>query len=720
MLTLCMVILARPYTILIARNGFSPGGCLPVRTLVCSEFSELTFAGPQLKLIGRAAITLEASLNHDDSSKIQSAITRGRNIKKLAQACPEFVPGKSLLPALAQTSETVCEITSRYDSSTSGLLAFGTALNRENPRTGASTVPIIATAGGEAGEAVRFTRLVRKNVGWHANKTIGLNLLEVRDKEQGWWSGHGGPIQQLSFAEHEGSSTSWLAVRCPGATTIFRPILHRSTTLPVPVAPTKPKVLYPVSRLDPNPIAILPTARSGGAPHVDVSFNPWYEKQFAIIDEEGSWSIWNIEHQNKRRGLWTIKAGSAGNIHDGKTEGGKLSSNVADGWGSILWACNVNTVLVFGRRTFALCNLQNASERFPGPDLALAKSVDWVLSVKRSTADKSYVFVVTSSRIFWLQVIGFGEMKEKGDPEISVTILLSWRHFRDQEDISLELTVLGNTERTQPLPGTDSVNIESKSATLVILYSRLTGLTTVYSGQVSPPPLKLPLSNSDPYVLSLSNSVDRSNRLNTASHLIQRKPISTLVLRNLDYNVRSGSVPSGPGHQYLKDNIRFYQLLILYNDLSVEQSLYALTPASRNTPIHSPNFKIQAEPRGPMKVIKESFIVPNRVSDRTRMETRSELDDVRNMEHMTEESTSDAEDPWTVNFQWLERHMQNFAVSSLVVGNTTSPVVTSFGDVLKLIRSALAVEPISSESGIRLLYVYYLISCGDLSNNRTS
>ena len=610
-----------------------------------------------------------------------------------------------MLPALAQASEVVSEVTSRHDPTISELLAFGTALNRDNPRTGTTTVPIIATAGGEAGDAVRLAVLGKKIVGWHGNKTVGLSLLEIQGNELGWRSGNGGPIQQLSFKE--GEDSTWLAVRYPGATTILRPILRRNTIPPIAYAFRSQRAdLYTASRLDPNPVATLPKLRSGGAPHSDVSFNPWYGQQFAIVDQESHWSVWNIGYENKRRNLWTIEAGPAGTIQAEHNEPLESSNIIADGWGSILWAGNVHTLTVFNRRTFVLCNLQDVSERLAGPDLAPTKSGDWILDVKRSTLEKSQLFVATSSCIFWLSISGFGEVKEKGHLNPGARILLSWRHFRYQEDISLRINVLGDAGYIPAYLEADTIDSEPEPATFATLYSRLTGLATVYTFQLSPSPLKLPISTSDPFVLRPSDGTDPSNELTPTNHFSRRKSVSTLLLMRVECRARPGHGPSGAGKQYMNENVNFYQLITLFHDLSVEECLYAGASTSQTVPIRAPDSILQAELRSSAKVANDDFIVPNRVLDEDIVESRTGLNHLPHRVHiLEEESTSDEEDQWTVNFEWLERHIQSVASSSLGLWRTTIPIAKSLHDVLGTVQSVLENEPTSNEPGIKLLYV---------------
>ena len=705
-----MVIWARLFTIPIIRNGIFLEFHALVRNLTSSDSSALTFVGRQLKLIGHPKVTITASLAEKSSSSTQSAVTRTRNIKSLVQAYPELVPGISLLPALAQTSEAVCEVISRHDPTVSELLAFGTAINRDNPRAGAKSAPLIATASGETGEAVRLALLGKKIVGWHGNKTVGLKFLEIQGKEQEWWSGHGGPILQLRFAE--GEDTSWLAVRYPRATTVLRPVLHRLTVAPLSRSSLNKRMSLNVgSRLDPNPISTLPNERTGGAPHADVSFNPWHGKQFAIVDEEGRWSVWNIDFENKRRGLCNIEAGPAGYKHNEQVQGLETNSINADGWGCVLWACNIHTLLVFSRRTFILYNLEEVSERTVGPDLAPANTGDWILSVKRSPSDNSHVFVVTSSRIFWLSITGFGEKKGKGCPEPGAKILLAWRHFRDQEDISLGISVFNDTEYIPVSLEMDLTDCILESTTLVLLYSRLTGLTTVYTFQKSPATIGLSQSTSDPYALNLSNVVDKSAHLATTARPVQQKSISTLMLQKLEYAIRPGYGSSGKGNQYMKGNVRFYQLSTLFNDLSIEQSLYASAPSGRITSIHPPDITLLAVPKLSAKTAIDRFIVPDGILDEDMIKSHDESNNIGSKERMIEEdSASGADGQWTVNFQWLERHLHSFAPRSCSLERITSPIAKSFEGVLEILQSVLGHKPNSDESGIRLLYVYSFVT----------
>lgn len=407
----------------------------------------------QLHLVGESIVTIQPSTEIVPSLPNLSAAGRAHNIKELAGAYPELVPSIPLLSELVQISEAIVNASSTHDPAVSQLLVFGKAADLDNQRSGARTVALAAIAGGDAGEAVKLVRLQHEYLGWLGHRTIGLKTPTLGAGDQGWWVGNGSPIQQLCFAETEGEPSSWLAVRYSGATTILRPLLRR---LPVPATfvngPGDSHKCFPPSRIDANPILSLFVKHTGGAPHADVSFNPSNERQFAIVDQRGQWSIWNIEGQHRRRHLWTATAGPNGQIcatdDDNKdAEVDTTSEAKQDGWASIVWAGDMNTIVVADRRTLAIFNIEAISQRLAAPDLQIIKDADWILDLKRSPLDASHIFLVTSSRILCLRIRGAErdeDVKDVKDLKIDAEILFSTRHFRDQEDISLRLQLLSD------------------------------------------------------------------------------------------------------------------------------------------------------------------------------------------------------------------------------------------------------------------------------------
>lgn len=396
---------------------------------------------------------LQPSLEQGSLENLQKAVERTQSIKKLVQSFSELVPGISCISKLAQESEAIRKIVTRHDPATSNLFAFGKASDHSlgywESRKKAKKVPIIAVAGGSAGDAVRLIRLRKEQIGWENNRSVRLTNFLLQDKEQGWWATNGSPIQQLCFAEIGGKAKARLAVRYHGAITILEPLLQPCA---VPTRsfydPDLRRARHPEARLDANPVLNLTTGRTGGSPHADVSFNPWRTAQFAIIDQQGRWTIWelnpNIELSNGK----AVDAGPSGFVSDEQTDAAELNveDDSGDGWGAIIWAGDKNTVAVADRKMLSVFSIKNDTKRLFVPKLLGPKSADWILDMKRSPLDPSHVFLLTSTRIFWLQIILDDDSQNEGTLEPGLTILLSWVHFRDQSDISLRLDVLDDED----------------------------------------------------------------------------------------------------------------------------------------------------------------------------------------------------------------------------------------------------------------------------------
>lgn len=306
-------------------------------------------------------------------------------------------------------------------------------------------MPIAAIAGGSAGSSLRLVLLREETLRWEGDRMLGLRRLAFGDEAHGWWPGNGSPIQQVCFAEANGESSSWLAVRYHDATSILHPRF-----LLAPVHRRSPRSLqnedrYLPSRLDPNHIVTLPIQFSGGSTHADVSFNPWDSTQFAIIDQQGDWSIWSLERHVEPKRYWETKAGISGHISQGHEQVSDSTMCNEDGWGTVLWAGGGEIIIGANRRMLSVFQVNEDGKRLVSPDLILSKDDDWILDVKASPLDDTHFFVTTSTRIFWLRIIASEDTPKNIECQPGASVLLSWRHFRGQ-DISLRMSVLNDEE----------------------------------------------------------------------------------------------------------------------------------------------------------------------------------------------------------------------------------------------------------------------------------
>lgn len=348
---------------------------------------------------------------------------------------PEVGPASGVLSLLNRDSNKAMA-----DACPSTLLAVGLASDIDKVSS-TRKLHILALPGGKAGNLLRLIKPRVEGLGWEGHNGIKLRVLDPASSEECYWLGKGGPIRHISFGVDTEGLTSWLAVRRPESTAILRPLFRR-----LPVTSTLPKDFLErnkPSRLCPNHILTLESSRTGGRAHADVSFNPWYVRQFAVVDQQGYWSIWDIEGQKRKRVTFEAIPGKFGHVHDGwNMEQGSKPLKNADGWGRILWAANVSTLVVCDRRSIAVFSLKEQPKRLFSPDLINVTSTDWILDVKRSLTKADQIFVLTTTQIFWVQITAVGEDGDNESRDVGSKILLSCRHFRHGEDDALKLEIV--------------------------------------------------------------------------------------------------------------------------------------------------------------------------------------------------------------------------------------------------------------------------------------
>jgi len=623
----------------------------------------------QLLPLGTSILALEGSQQYD-VRRAQSATERSQNLSDLTSEYPALLPSATLLPGLALTSEVVTEVTFNHDPIVSELLAFGQAIDLTAERRGVRTVPIAAVAGGAAGEVVRLVLLSKEQIGWEDSKNVKLSSFTAKDGEEGWWTEHGSPIQQLVFADMEDEVIPWLAVRHGGAISILQPLLRREVVVP---DYARPEMLpHPPSRLDPHHIVTLPVQRSGGVAIVDVTFNRWNNQQIATLDQYGRWAIWNIEAQSMRRRIWTINESVRGTMVKGSEQDHGEPRVIADGWGAVLWAGDTNTIVVSNRTALVVYDIKDEPEELPVPNNLSQVSTDWILDVKSSPSDLNQIFVLTTSSISWLHISTVREEDDSKKSESGARCLLSWRHFRDSGDVSLRLNITHASQDTNP--GEDlasqylrifhftSANAHSPTALIVLLYSRLRNLITVYNLEHSTSSPTQCSSASDPHILNLPRGHESPESETGASDLGAEPQISAMVLKTVPYDSPYGSTPSGLGKLYTKNNIHFYQLSTLFNDSAVLESVYAAVYTTFTSLVHPPDLRTRKDVAKTPVSVSDEFVVPDgtfygQFLDPEEFNERPSTH--QRTKHSEQEIWSESKgldlDPWTINFEWLEK-----------------------------------------------------------------
>jgi len=393
---------------------------------------------------------------------------------------------------------------------------------------------------------------------------VKLRMLNPGISDDGYWLEGAGSIQQIVFATDTEGNKSWLAVRKGTSTTILRPIYRQS---PVPArVPAGFQTMYGPSCLDSNPAVTIANDMTNGRSHVDVSFNPWYPRQLAIIDEMGYWRVWDIEGRN--RGQKRTVLGKSGYIYDDQAAYDATPDAKDSGWGKILWAGNVSTIIVCNKRHLAIFDLKSQPVRLQSPDLVAADTCGRILDVKRSPIQLDKVFVLTTSRLFLLRINAAGEHHDD-DRLLGASIIMSCPHYRETHGTSLKFELQGQG---------DTCNI--------FLYSTNMFLVNVYKF-VSTPEAATPFTwSTDAFFLRREFEENQSSDI--AGICIRRAPLKS----------GEGRVMSGLGGKYLEHGNSFYQLFSLGQSLDLSQTVLA---ESHQLPASSPG---QA-PR------YENIVIPN-------------------------------------------------------------------------------------------------------------
>lgn len=243
-------------------------------------------------------------------------------------------------------------------------------------------------------------------------------------------------------------------------------------------------------------------------------------------------------------------------------------------------------------------------------------------------------------------------------------------------------------------------------ATLVLLYSRMTGLITAFAFHYARSKSNLAPSVSDPYLLPLSTDgldVLASSAYSHGSHRSSR--VSTISLKAIKYESPQDSILSGLGQNYFENDIAFYELSLLTNDLALSECLYAEVHNDFRTELCPPTTISRLEnAKTPAKVLDE-FIVPDGFVDRDH--EHSPFDRAAEEESDAESQKSLAvlsDDPYTISFEWLVEQI-------LDILNDAYPT-RPFHECLEFLQSEIEEKVASGVPTIETLYVKYLIHTG--------
>jgi RNA polymerase I-specific transcription initiation factor RRN6 len=392
----------------------------------------------ELKSLGPWRTASTAAIQYPTPILLRPARSIQQTARELARDYAHLAPAIEQLPELETISAAAISATNAYDATIGCLLSFGsiTCKGHSDHRP----KPIVATPVGEVGNLLQLQVVEKERHGWDELQAYDRGLClegpSLTGGDRGYWNEEAAPIRQICFAEGEERST-FLAIRLPQRTVLFRPsYVHKAK-----VANQSKHFDLPPSNIDPCPIRSITVNDTGGIPHADVSFNPEYQRQAGIVDEQGHWSIWDID-DGYRADNYKVTCSIVGDLSHMDAESAlseKLNHVTEDGWARILWCGDANTVVVANRRRISIFNVKGGLTMLKSPRVIPERSADWILDVKRHPTNKKHFFLLTSTRLFLVAVTCPSDDPEFTDTEPGAAVLLSWTHFRGMDDITIQL-----------------------------------------------------------------------------------------------------------------------------------------------------------------------------------------------------------------------------------------------------------------------------------------
>ncbi|KAL6231657.1 hypothetical protein BDW75DRAFT_37141 [Aspergillus navahoensis] len=504
------------------------------------EFLRTLVPPPRISYTGVTKTTAQSP-----STSVEQSSTLKRSI--LSRGYPELIGGYRLAHS-EMLSHTITAASRVCNPLVSTLLDFGRAVDFDIDTSGRRAVPIVAFASGECGNTISLRTIAQDTVELEQATVTQLGVPTIGDDDRIEWQVNGAPIRQICFSHAPDERATFMAARF-SSTFVFRP-LYRRTPVSVPIHRAIDDVFldHQVSRLDPNFLLEISASHTGGASHADVKFNPWNPSQIAIVDEDGNWGVWELRNQHKRnKDNWVASCVTSGTlpwagVEDGQTAG---AHGRHDGWLAIEWAGNGRLVIVCDRRCSMIYRMEGNQVYPCSMELGFNRPSEWILGVKRSTRDPSHMFILTTSRLIWFEITP-ASIPVNDDTGLSLSSRLSWRHFRDSDDTTLQLAPL-------------TINNDF----YLVLFSRLSHFVLAFYCSEPPEGVHGPASALDPFILHVpptSVHADESEALSMDAYF------STLVFKEI--------APTAMDDQQLDHGLSFLKVFAADSSLRVWESLY--------------------------------------------------------------------------------------------------------------------------------------------------
>lgn len=449
-------------------------------------------------------------------------------------------------------------------TSAGSLLAIGSMPTVSGRQDTNKPVPFLASATGESGESLRVTVADQTAWEWGDGNDASLQLSVIdplQSEREISWATDGLPITQVKYAEGLSNQVNvrWLLVQKGTSTTILQPEHH-----PVPV--TENQMMdgsltgNSAALVKANPILRLHHTDTGGNAHADVVFSPAAFGQaplLALIDECGFWSIWDL------MGTYRIDINSVrvmlracGQINAGPLDEFPAQHKYPAEKHGLVVVCKPMAAMLDPLET----DTRAGSTRWPAPVLLMWKA-DQLQAVNMHLAT-----VVSPLRRFWApegKSNRIADVQNCPSTESRVFILteksLVWAEIRQEQEYPTVLVSISHVGGGSSLPKMTTCALDDGTA-MVFTFCTKTSQLSVYWFKVrAGGPVRW-----HRHVTSLPSANDVSR----PSH------ISQLTVTPLSLDLSDNKYPSGLGAQYKRAGVEFFQVNILFDDLSLRYGIY--------------------------------------------------------------------------------------------------------------------------------------------------
>jgi RNA polymerase I-specific transcription initiation factor RRN6 len=502
------------------------------------------------------------SVDDTDRSTEQPNIRYDRETTNLTKLVPALQPAVRSLQPLLYASEAVESASSRHDPLHGTLSSFGRIFDASIRRS----TQVAAFVSGPTGSDLRVVQVQLQKQGWDDSRDVWLEVPVISGEEALWRSG-GAPIQQVQFAQPLESGENLLAVRTTSRVLIFKPVLRKAGP----------------NRLHLKPLFEVSTTDNGGVPYADVAFNPWFPRQFAIVDTAARWRVWEFRSRESSDASCVYASAI--------DEEAVKKSDLNDGWAHLTWICSPSVVLVVTRRAVTLHDITATPSKLQDVGVGMSGNSGWVLDVLIIPSSPTRTLVLTTTHVHVISV-------EDRNGEVRASSIMRIRHFKSSEDITLRLALFRDEE--------GMLSAYRCRATLTNNYS---DLTVILRSAMSSTLLSYRLILDDIQKTALHDPVQfRLRSYGTGSTDVSN--IADLHIQSVAVaEKRSTNVDDTLLGRLRKDGCRFVALTTFEKDLSISTLLHLSShqPEQRIPDLTSPTWKSKL--LGTSAKIKDEFVV---------------------------------------------------------------------------------------------------------------